>query len=425
MNAIDDVAETAGSDAHARQPSLADRLAEDRALRAFVGALVADAVSMPVHWYYDQTALDRDYPALADHSATRPENAPYLAPRHPHSGSILWRSHWTPPSPKYDILGDQARHWGQRDVHYHQFLDAGDNTLNARLAVELFSLLLHDGDYDPARWLDRYIELMLTPGWNRDTYVEEYHRHFFTNLGAGRKPIDCGVRDVHIGGLMAVPAIVAALGPGHGDLRRIVRLHVSLTHKDDGVLAAADTLVRLLVRLAGEDDAHGEPRGPADAVDDLRAALLDEASDWISAAKVRKWERACAAAGGSCPDRAVIGGMLSPACYIPDAFPAALFLAWRYAGDVTAGVVVNALCGGDNCHRGAIVGALLAAVSPIPGRLLAGLRIGDDIATGPIGHATRQTTPQRGFSAATCDTEPPAVSRAPNRWTKSNLRDTE
>ena len=177
------------------------------------------------------------------------------------------------------------------------------------------------------------------------------------------------------------------------DLRRIVRLHVSLTHKDDGVLAAADTLVRLLVRLAGEDDSHGEPRGPADAVDDLRAALLDEASDWISAAKVRKWERACAAAGGSCPDRAVIGGMLSPACYIPDAFPAALFLAWRYAGDVTAGGVVNALCGGDNCHRGAIVGALLAAVSPIPGRLLEGLRIGDKLATGPIGRATRQTTP--------------------------------
>ena len=393
MNAINDVAAAARSDANTPPQQLADLLAEDAALRAFVGVLVADAVSMPVHWYYDQAALDRDYPELADHSATRPENAPYLAPRHPHSGSILWRSHWTPPSPKYDILGDQARHWGQRDVHYHQFLDAGDNTLNARLAVELFSLLRQDGDYDPARWLDRYIELMLAPGWNRDTYVEEYHRHFFTNLGAGRKPIDCGVRDVHIGGLMAVPAIVAALGPRHGDLRRIVRLHVSLTHKDDGVLAAADTLVRLLVRLAGEEHPHREPRGPADAVDDLRAALLDEASDWISAAKVRKWERACAAAGGSCPDRAVIGGMLSPACYIPDAFPAALFLAWRYAGDVTAGVVVNARCGGDNCHRGAIVGALLAAVSPIPGRLLEGLRIGDKIAPGQVGHATRQATP--------------------------------
>ena len=28
---------------------------------AFLGSLVADAVSMPVHWYYNREALDRDY----------------------------------------------------------------------------------------------------------------------------------------------------------------------------------------------------------------------------------------------------------------------------------------------------------------------------------------------------------------------------
>lgn len=355
---------------------LHDLVVEDHALRAFAGALVADAVAMPVHWYYDQRALDRDYPRLADPGSGRPDASPYLAPRHPHPDSILWRSQWTPPSPAFDILRDQARYWGRRDVHYHQFLDAGDNTLNARLAVELYRLVKRDRDYDPERWLDRYVGRMLTPGWNRDTYVEEYHRHFFTNLGAGRKPINCGVRDVHIGGLAAVPALVAALGPRHHDLRRIVRLHVSLTHKDDGVLAAADALVRLLVRLTREDHADTRPPGSEDATAELRAALLDEASAWISGAKLRAWERAIEAAGGPCPDRAVIGGMLSPACYIPDAFPAALFLAWRHAGDVTAGAVANALCGGDSCHRGIVVGSLLAAVSPIPDRLLEGLPAG-------------------------------------------------
>ena len=115
-------------------------------------------------------------------------------------------------------------------------------------------------------------------------------------------------------------------------------------------------------------------------VAELRAALLDEASPWISTAKVRSWERAADMAGGHCPERAVVGAMLSPACYIPDAFPAALFIAWRHAGDVTAGVVANALCGGDNCHRGTVVGALLAAVSPIPEPLLAGLRSGGKLA---------------------------------------------
>jgi hypothetical protein len=72
--------------------------------------------------------------------------------------------------------------------------------------------------------------------------------------------------------------------------------------------------------------------------------------------------------------------MLSPACYIEDAFPAALFLAWRHAGDFAAGVRANALCGGDNCHRGVVVGSLLAAGSSIPRPLVAGLRAGATIA---------------------------------------------
>jgi ADP-ribosyl-[dinitrogen reductase] hydrolase len=335
--------------------------AADASVAAFLGSLVADALAMPVHWYYDQRALDRDYPALAD-----PARPPaYLAPRNPHPDSILWRSQWTPPDAQHDILREQARYWGRRGIHYHQFLAAGDNTLNFLLAVELFTLLRRDRDYDPEKWLDRCISFMLEPGRHRDTYVEEYHRHFFTNLAAGRKPINCGVRDVHIGGLAMVPALVAGLGPRHPDLRRIVRLHVTLTHKDDDVLAAADAFARILVRVTRDD------RSAADR--DLRTAILEEAPDWISAAKVRDWEPRSLAGPPPCPDRAVVGGVLSPACYIEDAFPAAVFLAWRHAGDFAAGVRANALCGGDNCHRAAVVGGLLGATASIPLPLLEGL----------------------------------------------------
>lgn len=320
----------------------------DPALPAFLGALVADAMAMPVHWYYDQRALLRDYPEFA-----APEPPAYLPPRSPHADSILWRSSYTPLNEKGEILHDQAKYWGQRGIHYHQFLRPGENTLNYQLAVELAALVRRNGGYDPEAWLDRYVSFMLTPGMHRDTYVEEYHRHFFTNLASGRKPISCGVRDVHIGGLVPVPALVAALGPRHPDLRRIVRLHVSLTHKDDEVLAAADALARMLVRVCANED--------------LRSTILEEGSDWISAAKIARWERE--------PDHVVVGGLLSSACYIPDAFPAALFLAWRHAGHLAAGVAANARVGGDNCHRGAVVGALLGASSSIPHDLLDGLAV--------------------------------------------------
>jgi ADP-ribosylglycohydrolase len=328
----------------------------DPATAAFLGALVADALAMPVHWYYDQRALERDYGTIAG----------YLPPHNPHPDSILWRSQWTPPAPKFDILRDQAASWGKRGVHYHQFLAAGENTLNSQLAVELFELVRRDRGYDAERWLERYVAFMLEPGRHRDTYVEEYHRHFFTNLAAGRKPVNCGVRDVHIGGLVPVPALVAALGPRHPDLRSIVRLHVSLTHKDDDVLAAADALVRILVDVIPRPDAP-TPTG-AESAAALRGAILEHGRDWISAAKLRGWQ--------SLSDRQLVGSVLSSACYIDEAFPASLALAHRHAGDFAAGVCSNAQCGGDNCHRGAVVGSLLGATAGIPGPLLAGLATG-------------------------------------------------
>ncbi len=317
---------------------------ESPAVRAFVGTLVADAIAMPVHWYYDRAKLDRDFPSFSG----------YAAPKEVHPDSILWRSHYEPASPEADILHDQAQYWGKRGIHYHRHLLAGENTLNATLGLELAGLVHRNRHWDAERWLEEYVAFMRRPGSHRDTYVEEYHRHFFTNLAQGRKPINCGVRDEHIGGLVPVAALVAALGDRHPDLRQVVREHVNLTHKDRDVLAAADGLVRMLVKVC---------RGA-----DLRQTILEEGSDWISAAKLADWS--------DLPDRTVVGTRLSTACYIPDAFPAALFLAWRHHDDFAAGVLGNALCGGDNCHRGAVVGALLGAANPIPAPLVEGLRAG-------------------------------------------------
>jgi ADP-ribosylglycohydrolase len=310
-------------------------------LDPFLGALVADALAMPVHWYYDRLSLRRDY-GRVDH---------YVAPKNPHADSILWRSKYTPPNARGDILHEQAQYWGRRGVHYHQFLAAGENTLNLLLAVELVEQVRAREGYDADAWLAHYLDFMLTPGRHRDTYVEEYHRAFFTNYARGKKPSKCGVADVHIGGLAPVPALVAALGPDATALREIVQTHVGLTHQDPGVLAAADVFTRVLVRtLAGEA---------------LRTVIESEATDWVSASKMSVWALES--------DEQVIGARLSPACYIKDAFPAALYLAWKYAGDFDAGVIANANVGGDNCHRGVVVGALLAANHGVPERWCQGL----------------------------------------------------
>jgi ADP-ribosyl-[dinitrogen reductase] hydrolase len=312
----------------------------ERLHAGYEGSLVADALAMPGHWYYDRAALQQDYGTL-DH---------FVAPRNPHPGSILWRSRYETINARGDILREQAQYWGQREIHYHQFLAAGENTLNFKLAAELYSMVRERGGYDADAWLNRYIDRMLEPGWHRDTYLEEYHRAFFTRYAQGKTPRKCGISDEHIGGLATVPALVAALGGLPLDeILRTVKEHVGLTHAHANVLRAAATLTRLLVAVA--------------AGDSLREAMQREAGDWISGTKAESWKNQ--------PDQHVIGARFSPACYIAEAMPAALYLVWKYHDDFTAGITANAMVGGDNCHRGAVVGSLLgAACGEIPPKFM-------------------------------------------------------
>ncbi len=313
---------------------------------AFFGSLVGDALAMPVHWYYNAAALDRDYGLISS----------YMAPRNPHPDSILWRSSYQPPNEKGDILRDQAEFWGQRGIHYHQFLQAGENTLNYQLAVELYRWVILRGGYDHQEWLDHYIKVMLTAGWHRDTYIEEVHRGFFTQYAKGRNPLKCAVSDLHVGSLSQVPALIAglaALGKLDRDhlVETVVR-HVACTHDHPESIDAAGLLAHLLCDLD-----EGIP---------LRESIVRRSGRWVGLNALESWEKQ--------PDRAIVGGKLSPACYLPEAMTASLYLAWKYAQDFDGGIQANAQVGGDNCHRAAVVGSLLGGTLGVSGHWLKGLK---------------------------------------------------
>ncbi|MGF1531692.1 MAG: ADP-ribosylglycohydrolase family protein [Puniceicoccaceae bacterium] len=313
--------------------------------QAMLGARVADALAMPVHWYYDRQALARDYPVLR----------PFAAPKNPHPDSILWRSRYTPRNKRGDILHQQKIYWGQREIHYHQFLKAGENTLNFQLGLALYRQILHNGHYDPDQWLDEYISCMLQPGWHNDTYIEEYHREFFDRLSRNLPPRQCGIEDIHIGGLATLPFLLAGLiQVGLTDLdhlRETARTHTALTHRSKECLNSAVALTGIIFAVAS-----GET---------LQAAIFAHASHWISEKKFLAWR--------DLPDLVVVGRHLTPACYLPDSFTASLYLAAKYHQDFAGGVLANARCGGDNSHRGAVLGALLGAANPIPEDLRSGL----------------------------------------------------
>jgi ADP-ribosylglycohydrolase len=63
------------------------------------------------------------------------------------------------------------------------------------------------------------------------------------------------------------------------------------------------------------------------------------------------------------------------ACYIEHSFPSVLYLAARYEDEVDSALVANTQVGGNNCHRGALLGAVLGAalgLGAIPKRWVQG-----------------------------------------------------
>ncbi len=348
-------------------PETGPLLATDRASGALVGAFIGDALAMPVHWYYDRLALHRDYGEVRD----------FAAPLGPHPGSILWRSHWTAPSPELDILGDQRPFWGQREVHYHQNLKAGENTLTMKLAAQAWQMMTATGAYDPTIYLQRYIDMMCQPAGHRDTYVEECHREFFTNLGRGLPADRCAVREEHIGGLVAMlpVAIYYAAKSGSSDAdaesdaesdnlaSSLALKHLSLTHAGDKMRLAAEAILSLLLPVI---------RGAS-----LQESIRDEVESQRNphfGFPFFKWLDEA--------DERVIGRHFSTACYVAEAVPAVIYLALKYARQPEQGLIANTNLGGDNVHRGAVLGALLGAENGAggwPNRWLDGLTSPPDL----------------------------------------------
>ncbi|MDJ0886145.1 MAG: ADP-ribosylglycohydrolase family protein [Desulfobacterales bacterium] len=299
---------------------------------ALYGMCIGDALAMPVHWYYNRHALQADYGWVTD----------YLPPRNPHPDSILWRSSYQALNRRGEILHDQARFWGRRGVHYHQFLRAGENTLNVKIAGVLMDSLIGNNRYDPDDFLRRYIDFMTTPGRHRDTYVEEYHRHFFTNYARGVPPAKCGVAEKHIGGLVGIIPLIVFYAGQPSQAHEAARAHLALTHPGRRMAAAGDLFTRLLSETLQGRSLEG-----------LIHAAIAEQKNPLWGHPFRKWL--------DLPDDAVIGRHLSPACYVEDALPAVIYLALKYHRDAEGALVANTNLGGDNAARGAVLGALLGA----------------------------------------------------------------
>jgi len=326
---------------------------------------VGDALAMPAHWYYEPHALAQDYGTLRD----------YQAPRRRHPHAIMSRSSTGRAGrggQESDIVGNFILHgkkelWAEPQLHYHFGLEAGDNTLNLLCTRVLLRKLNDLGEYDADKFVQAYVDFMTTPNSHCDTYAESYHRDFFANYARGVPPRECAGVEGHdtasIGGLVSLPPVTIALA-GRGDAASAaddVLTHLRLTHRSGKLERYALAFHGMLLRLL--EDSRPDIR---DMVRDMGSSLQIPMSRLLERAN-RKGQS----------DLEVIGKVFSPACYIDQSFPSVLYLAARYADDFEEALVANANVGGDNCHRGAVLGSLLGAalgVEAIPKRWIEGLR---------------------------------------------------
>jgi ADP-ribosylglycohydrolase len=314
---------------------------------ALYGLYIGDALAMPVHWYYNRQALFEDYGRVTD----------YRAPRNLHPDSILWRSSYVAPNTRGEILHDQAAYWGQKGIHYHQFLKAGENTLNVKISQLLIESLNQNGGYDPDDFLKRYIRFMTTLGNHRDTYIEECHRNFFANYARGLPPRRCGVDEKHIGGLVGIIPIVVFYNNRPDKARNAALEHLALTHPGMKMATAGSLLIELLLKVLNGTS--------------LKAAVLEEIEKQqnpLVGHPFIKWL--------DDPDDWVIGPRFSTACYVEDSVPAVVYLALKYHDAPENALIANTNLGGDNAARGSLLGALLGAfhgVERFPRRWIDGL----------------------------------------------------
>ena len=327
--------------------------------RAIKNAFVADALAMPVHWYYRSSDIQQAFPSGIKQFYPAPAQHPssIMSLHSKQQGGRQYNSAKAA-QPEVSVVGDiilkgKESFWNQANVHYHHGMQAGQNTLNSYTVLWLLEAIKAAGNqYDEATFLDLYITNMTaeTPT-HPDTYAESYHRGFFANRLKGRAPNQCAAvtHDTpSIGGLVRIgPLVLFMLNQGYDvvECKSIAALHLKLTHPDAKLTQVCFQYIDLIAELINAADKS------------QRIKLLERHLKLVAGRHFRSRPIAAWA------DNQVVGGIFSTACYITDSWPAVLYLASKYPDDSMKALQVNAELGGDNVHRGSVLALILTLVN--------------------------------------------------------------
>jgi ADP-ribosylglycohydrolase len=387
-----------------------------RLRNALWSLFIGDALAMPSHWYYNL----KNIPKVFDGGIRG-----YVDPPHPHLESFMVGMSYNPDvetaerlGRAYDILHEHTQFYntsystlqirsteresehgnpvpliGDR-FHYHHGLRAGENTLAAHLVRVLMRSVVRNDRYDPASFIEDFIEHLTTPGKNRDPYTEIYIRRWFENYSRGLPLCGCAEFQRNIwsigshGGLIR-PMVMSTLAESAYQGLGLAVEHQNMTHRSENVASALGVLVPLFNSLLGGAEPHEaisacaqKIRVPLVTGDELFAAYREHNGPGnIPGHEMWNFHTRLADAPFEVDrlvhehsDPEVINHLFATACYPEHGLPLLLYFAQNHRINVEAALLANANAGGDNVHRGMVLGLIVgAAGGELPEHLRRGL----------------------------------------------------
>ncbi len=275
-----------------------------------LGALLADAATMGLHWLYDPDRL-----AMIE----------------------------TVKDPVF-LSADRQHFDGTKGYFAHAGKGAGDlSQYGAVLALAMGVLIETGGRTDIPAYQKRYLAFF-GPGGGWQGYIDRPTRGTLARIGQAvgdDTPEVTGIDDDQLPALSPVPAVVAA-APDADDLEDRVTRMVRVTNDNPLAIEAALITARLIQGALNAGDLAPLLSSEAEKAGEVLKPLLLEALDRRAEAPVD------------------VAGHFGRACHVHQGLPVVFHILGR-AGGFEEGVRANILAGGDSCGRSMALGSILGA----------------------------------------------------------------
>lgn len=277
---------------------------------AILGALIADAASLGLHWLYDPQRI-------AQIEKTR--GLVFLQP-------------------------DANDYADTRGYFAHGAKTAGDASAYGELCLLMLRHLAQCPAFNRMQYQIEYCS-HFGPGGAYIGYVDSPTRqtlHRLLSLKAEEFPEISGADDDQFSALSALPALVAAHTGSQQSLTGKVEHVVRLTHDNDTAVAAAQYTSAVLWQVLKGDPL---PQALKDALPHAGLTLAPLVEEALCAGEL---------------DSLALGKRFGSACHVLEGVPIIAYLA-QHAADYRSAIEENIRIGGDSCGRSIMLGAIVAA----------------------------------------------------------------